>query len=324
MFHVVDAAGRHAGEIGRIEAGRRAAEVAERKAGQQISQVGHRHHRLRGAQPGEQRCDRYRLDTLFCPSIDPFGTQPLRQRRILAGEQRHVGETRRRSAQCGKHLQLYGAVGDMVFPARNVGDAQIDIVHHRRQHVEPRAIGAAHHRIGQRGGGEMAMAAHAVLPVDIGGFIHSEPPMGFAAFGFQLGLVGIAQRQCGAVVNGRQPARQGNAALQLQLLSGFIAGIGPALCREAGQCVFIAVEAVRLLDLHVRRQAQPGEIVPDGLGRFRGGARQVGIIQPQHKAATRRTGEQPVDQRSADIAGVEPASGRGSEAGDDHGGGIAG
>ena len=113
------------------------------------------------------------------------------------------------------------------------------------------------------------MAANAVLPLDIGGLIHPETPMRLAAFGFQLRLVGIAQRQCGAIIDRWQAARQGNAALQLQLLGGFIAGIGPALRGEAGQCVFIAVEAVRLLDLQVGRQAQPGEIIPDGLSRFR-------------------------------------------------------
>ena len=206
QIHMVDAARRQAGQFGRIEPRRGPAKVGQGKARQQIGQARHRFHRLRRTQPGQQRGHRHRLDALFAPAFDAFRPQPLRQCRILAGEQRHMRQPWRRSAQGGKHLQLHSAVGDMILAAGDIGDAQIDIVHHRWQHIEPRPIGAAHHRIGQRARREMAGPAHAVVPFHIGAFIHAEAPVRLAAFGFQPGLVRIAQRQRGAVINRRQPA----------------------------------------------------------------------------------------------------------------------
>ena len=47
------------------------------------------------------------------------------------------------------------------------------------------------------------MAANAILPFHIGGFVHAEAPMRLATFGFQAGLVGLRQRQRGAVIDRR-------------------------------------------------------------------------------------------------------------------------
>ena len=59
-------------------------------------------------------------------------------------------KSRRLGAQRLEHLDLRRAVRDMVLAAHDVGDAQVDVVDHARQQIEPAAVVAADHRVGQQ------------------------------------------------------------------------------------------------------------------------------------------------------------------------------
>ena len=53
-------------------------------------------------------------------------------------------------------LDLHRGVGDVVFAADDMGDAEVDVVDHRGQRVEVAAVLARQHRIGERGAIDMA------------------------------------------------------------------------------------------------------------------------------------------------------------------------
>ena len=69
--------------------------------------------------------------------------------------------------------------------------------------------------------------------------------------------------------------------------------------------------------LLVGSEAEPGEIGADRLGMLLAAALAVGIVEPQDEAAAMLPRPQPVVQRRADIADMEPAGRRRGEAGDD-------
>ena len=94
----------------------------------------------------------------------------------------------RGGTQGGEHLYLHGGVGDVIFSAEDIGDAHGNIVYAAGQHVQPRPIGAADHRIGELRSVEFLRPAHAIVPGD--GFV-----------------VVSLKRQCGAMPSASFAAR---------------------------------------------------------------------------------------------------------------------
>ena len=68
---------------------------------------------------------------------DAERAEALGQLALAAGQQRFVREGRERRAERGEHLDLGRGVGDMILAAQHMGDAHVDIVDHRGEHVEP-------------------------------------------------------------------------------------------------------------------------------------------------------------------------------------------
>ena len=135
-----------------------------------------------------------------------------------------MAEGRRRRPERLEQLDLRRGIGDMILAANDMGDAEIDIVDDGRQRVEIAAIVADQHRVGQRGGIDMLLAAHEIVPDDVAR-LELEAPMGLAPFGLELRAVFLGQLQGGAVVDRRPPARELPLALELELVRRLIGGI---------------------------------------------------------------------------------------------------
>src|SRR5690606_34911048 len=81
--------------------------------------------------------------------------------------------------------------------------------------------------------------------------------------------------------------------------------------------ILVQREPRRLPLLAIRLEPQPRQIVADRLDEPFLAARRVGIVDPQQEAPTVLLRQQPVVQRGADVADVQPPGGRGGEADDD-------
>src|SRR5690606_28986185 len=143
-------------------------------------------------------------------------------------------------------LDLGAGVGDVVLAPDDVGDLHVDVVDDRRQRIEEQPVLADQHRVGHGGGVHLGVAARQVFPGDALAF-QLEAPVRAAAFGLEGGLLGVGQRQGGAVVDRRLAARQLHLAAAVQFVGRFIAGIEAALGLQAGGGLFIAVEPLGLI-----------------------------------------------------------------------------
>ena len=207
----------------------------------------------------------------------------------------------------------------MVLAAQHVRHAHRDVVDHRGEQVEPAAVGAADDGIGEVGGIEALLAPNAVDPGDRRGVIELEAPVRLHPLPLQPRAIGIAERERGAIVDRRQAAAGGDLALEVQLLRALIGGIDPARGAQPGELRLIEVVAIGLAHHRIRLQPQPAEIGQDRIGERLGGPLRIGIVEPQQEAPAPHLGQQPIVQRQPDVADMEPAGGRGSEAGDGHG-----
>ncbi len=167
-------------------------------------------------------------------------------------------------------------------------------------------------RIRHGGGIDLGMAARQVLPGDTTS-IQLEAPVGLATLGFERGDLGFGQAQGGAVVDGRQPARQLNLAAAIQLLRRVIGRIQTSRLLQPIGGVVIPVEPLRLIVALVPDQPQPGQVVLDPLFELGGRAGQVGVVDTQDERPALPLGEHPVDQGGADIAHVQLAGRRRGE-----------
>ena len=135
-------------DLGQVEMRRRAAEMREVEAVGELVEAGDRLDRLRGAEPREQRQQGHRLDARPRAAPRPRSS---RAASTTCPRPRPAAPRARTAGGCGaqrvEHLQLDGAVRDMVLAAHDVGDVQVDVVDHAGQQVEPAAVGAADDRV---------------------------------------------------------------------------------------------------------------------------------------------------------------------------------
>ena len=129
-----------------------------------------------------------------------------------------MGKGGHASAQCLEHLHLHGGIGHMVFAAQHLGHAHIDVIDDAWQHIEPRAIGAADHRIGHLPGLKMLGPANAIVPCDRRCVVKQKTPMRRLARRGAGGMVSLAQRQPRPIVNWRQASPQQNFTFEVQFL----------------------------------------------------------------------------------------------------------
>ena len=145
----------------------------------------------------------------------------------------------------------------------------------------------------------------------------AKAPVGARAAGLQFRAPIRRQAQRGAVVEGRQTARHlpfSPAAAEFVL--GFVARIEAAGGDQRLLRLFVARGAIGLAKRVVPVEAQPGEIGADGVGVFFGRAFAIGIVEAQQERAVVTAGEQPVDERGADVADVQAAGRARCEAAD--------
>ena len=157
-------------EIGRIEFRR---PISRSRRGRNVlassGMDGHCHDIFRRADQHGERGHGHRLDAGFAQAGDRQRAGALRQR--LAGRRRQeivVAEGRRLGAQRLEQRDLHAGIGDMVVAADDVGDAHVDVVGDGRQRVEIGAVLAHQDRIGQRGEVDRLLAAHQIVPLDLG------------------------------------------------------------------------------------------------------------------------------------------------------------
>src|SRR5690606_28548239 len=143
-------------------------------------------------------------------------------------------------------LDLGAGVGDVVLSPDDVGDLHVDVVDDRRQRIEEQPVLADQNRVGHGGGVYLGVTARQVFPGDALAF-QLEAPVRTAALGLQRGLFGLGQRQGGAVINGRQAARQLHLAAAVQFVGRFIAGVEATIGLQPSGGLFIAIEPLGLI-----------------------------------------------------------------------------
>ena len=133
----------------RGDAGARPGEVEARPAS---SASGSGTRIVRRAEAGEIGGDRRRLHAVAgagCAATGCRGAWTVcRRRRRPAAADGRSARRRGSRAERREQVDLHAGVGDVVLAADDVGDAGVDVVHHRGEGVERRAVGADQHRVG--------------------------------------------------------------------------------------------------------------------------------------------------------------------------------
>ena len=110
---------------------------------------------------------------------------------------------------------------------------------------------------------------------------------------------------------------EGDVAVHAKADGAFVF-VGPTVGEQAVDVLVVQVEALALAKWAlVKVDAQPLQVVEDGLGRLLGGAFLVGVFKAEDKLAAVVAGEGPVEQGGAGAADVQGAGRAGSEARDD-------
>ena len=142
--------------------------------------------------------------------------------------------------------------------------------------------------------------------------------------GLEIGELLGGQGQCLPSIDGRQATCTPDLAPQVLFLGRFKAGIKhPGLLQSLNSGI-IDVHAPRLIVCGIREDAQPMQIIEDGIGVFLFRAHRIGIVKTLTEAALVLLRKQPVEKRGARVADMDAAGGRwGKTDGNCHERGVA-
>ena len=153
----------------------------------------------------------------------------------------------------------------------------------------------------------MLLAPDQVAPVDRRIVVELEAPVRADALPFQRRPLLVGQAQCRTVVDRGQAAPGQDLPLEIKLFGGFVAGINLTSRAQFFKARFVKREPIGLADRPIWIESKPGEISPDRLSELCRRSFEIGIVQPQQEAPAILPRPQPVVERRADIADVQPA-----------------
>ena len=186
-----------------------------------------------------------------------------------------MAEGRRLGAERLEQRDLHASVRDMVVAPDDMGDAHVDVVGDGRQRIEIGAVLADQDRIGERGEVDRLLAAHKIVPLDLGTLrFHrivaevrqQETPVRPAPVGLVFRDLRMGKLQRLAAIDRRQPARAADLAPEVQLLRRLVAGVEQSCPLQLVDGRFIDLEAPRLVFGRVLEDAEPMQVVEDRVG----------------------------------------------------------
>ena len=187
----------------------------------------------------------------------------------------------------------------MVLAAHDVAHAQINVVDHTRQQIEPAAVGPADDWIADQRGFELLRPAHQIVPHNRRAMLQPKPPVRCHA---------CRDRRVGglALIDRRQSASEQHFAPHVEFLGRLVTGIDPSRRTQLVELAFIKVEPLRLPKHCVGLYAQPVEIVADRLFELDGRPLAIGIVDPQQETPVMLQREQRIVQCGPDIPDMQP------------------
>ena len=140
--------------------------------------------------------------------------------------------------------------------------------------------------------------------------------MRLAARGFERRTLGLRQTQGGAVIDRRPAERLLPLAAPVEFVGGLIGRIEAAQGLEPSGCFVVGGHPLGLAAHQVRLNSKPLQIGLDCVGVFPLRTLEIGVIEAQDERPVAALGEQPVQQRRADVADVDAAGRRRRETDD--------
>ena len=214
-------------------------------------------------------------------------------------------------------LRLTRGIVQMIVAPDHMRDTHVMIVHHNRQHISRCAIGAQQHHVVQ------LIVAEGYLTLNsIGDYGRA------VARGFQtndrwrvrmIGWIGIAP---GRLEQGRGAGLARGLPKCLDLFLGRETAIGMARGQHRMRHLGMTRDLIELADgLAIVVKTKPFQTLKDRIGRFRGRAFAIGVLDPQQELPAMTPREQPVEQRRPRRTDVHRAGGGRGDTGH-HGGDL--
>ncbi len=248
-------------ELGEIEPRRRAADRVESEPFDRL--LGRDDLRVAVAPAQPQQIVPERLGQIAHGAVFLHAQRAVALRHLLPVgpvDQRDMGETRHGPAQRPVDLALAEGVVEMVVAADDMGDRHVEIVHHHREIIGGRTVGAQDDEIVQLLVRNRDLALHQIGDGGDALLLGAEPDHRLDA---GRRILGIAVAP-GAVIAHRLAGLERLEAHRLQFLGRAVAVIGLALRQELLGDFGVAGEIVRLMDdLAVPAQLQPAQSFQD-------------------------------------------------------------
>ena len=237
----------------------------------------------------------------------------------------------RRFAERRKQHHLPGGVGDVVFPADDVGYLHPRVVHDDREVVGVATVGALDDEVTDNVGGKGDGAVDEIVEHHVT-LRHAEPDGGLFSAGQPRLDLFLSQMAAGAVVLGHLTAGE---LLLLLLIQEFLraeAAVGQTFGQKLLDGGFVEIGPLALavgtvgsadIGTFVGPEAEPGQVVDDAGVVLGGRPLEVGVFDAQHHGALVVPGVEEVVERGAGAPHVQRAGGAGGEAYADVGHGVS-
>ena len=232
---------------------------------------------------------------------------------VGAQDHRHMGIGRRRHAERPQQVDLPRRVVDVVIAADDVRYPHVRIVHHHREVVGRRAVGAGDDEVVEFRVFEGDGPAHQILEHHLSIHRIAKPHHRAHALGWRVAPI-AAQAVVARLFLGRHLF----GAQGVQTLAAAIAMIGRPRGQHARNDLAVAIEAPGLVvRACVVFQAQPGHAFENGLNVFIGRTFPVRVLDAQDEASAHAARMEPGKKGRAGAPDVQMAGGAGGETGDD-------